>query len=46
MLRIKVFVEQHWKITLTINRGFFMTFVNVDCSQTLAMQTNRKLNLL
>ena len=46
MLRIKVFVEQLWKITLTINRGFFMTLVNVECSQTLAMQNNANLNML
>ena len=31
---------------MTINRRFFMTLVNVERSQTLAMQTNAKLNML
>ena len=33
-------------MTLTNNRGFFMTLGNAECSQTLAMQTNAKLDIL
>ena len=41
LLRIKVFADHLHKITVTINRGSF-----TECSQTLAKQTNAKLNML
>ena len=46
MLRIMVFTDHLRKITLTINRGSFMALGNRWCLQTLAKQTNAKLNML
>ena len=46
MLRIKVFVNHLHKITLTINKGSFMTLGNRECSQTLAEQANAMLSNL
>ena len=34
------------KITLTIKKGSFVTLGNKECSQTLAEQTNARLNML
>ena len=45
-LKIKVFIDHLHKVGLTINRGFFMTLDNAEHSQTLAKQTNAKLNML
>ena len=46
MLRIKVFVDQLCKISLTINRESFITLSNTEGSQILVKQINAKLNLL
>ena len=46
MLRIKVFADHLHKITLNINRGSFMALGNAECLQTLAKQTNVKVNML
>ena len=46
LLRNKVFTDHLHKITLTINRGSFITLGNTKCSQTLANQTNAKVNML
>ena len=46
ILRIKVCTDNLSKITQTINRGSFMILGNTECSQTLAKQTNAKLNML
>ena len=40
-----VFTDHLCKVTLTINRESFMTLGNAKCSQTLAKQTNGKLNI-
>ena len=41
-----VFTYHLRKITLTINRGSSFMTGNTECSQTLAEQTNAKLNML
>ena len=41
-----VFIDHLRKITLTINRGSFMTLGNAEYSQTLTKQTNAKINML
>ena len=46
LLRNKVFMGHLHKITLTINRGSFITLGNIECLQTLAEHTNAKLNIL
>ena len=46
VLKIEVFTDHLCKITLTINRGSFMTLGNKECSQTLAKQANAKFNML
>ena len=38
--RIKVLTGHLYKITLTINRGSYLTLGNTECLQTLAKQTN------
>ena len=45
-LRIKAFIDQLYKLTHTIIRESFMTVGNAQYSQTLAQQTNAKLNVL